>query len=262
MHGKNGEFTVVLEKLVEDLGQAVAPDRFVTRKPAVPVGDLLEVATTTLELLAHGADRIPRRLAAAPALQDEPPAQDALRQGVPRGVVCLGHAVPPRGRRRRARGLVPRLAPCAGLGRGERGERSRRRRARAAAPARAVGGDLRRLRRRGRRPRPRGRVAVCEQVARRGLGRDDGPGMPSASTREGRSRRSQCETRAGRVETIASSKRRLAGTSRTTTNGSALPTRPSTWPPAAASSSSGIASSGVSAASSVSGPSTGAGRAA
>ena len=77
-------------------------------------------------------------------------------------------------------------------------------------------------------------------------------GSPNCSTRWGRSRRSQCDTRAGSVETIISSMPSLVTVSRTATNGSVSPIIPSTWPPAA-SSSSGIASSNVAPASSVSG---------
>jgi len=76
-------------------------------------------------------------------------------------------------------------------------------------------------------------------------------GMPSRWRR-------QCETRAGSVEAMTSSKRPLAGAPDTAWNGSLSPMRPSTRPPAA-SSSSGIASSSAIADSSVSGSRSGRG---
>ena len=54
---------------------------------------------------------------------------------------------------------------------------------------------------------------------------------PSCSTRDGRSRRSQCDTRAGSVDTITSSNSSRSSASRTTTSGSVSPMRPSTCPP-------------------------------
>ena len=67
-------------------------------------------------------------------------------------------------------------------------------------------------------------------------------GTPSCFTRDGRSRRSQCDTRAGSVETITSSNPSRSSASRTATSGLGSPMKPSTRPPDA-SSKSGIASS-------------------
>jgi hypothetical protein len=88
-------------------------------------------------------------------------------------------------------------------------------------------------------------------VARRPSAITTVTGTPNPSTRVGRSRRSQCDTRSGSVEMMTSSNAPSVRASRTATKGSWSPMRASTWPPAA-SSSSGAASSMTAAARSVS----------
>src|ERR1019366_4088365 len=55
-------------------------------------------------------------------------------------------------------------------------------------------------------------------------------GTPSRSTRDGRSKLSQCETRRGSVDTITSSNCEIASAVRTETNGSVSPKTASTLP--------------------------------